>query len=177
MARIIAPAAFGRAKIVGDSIPGLPDGADNPLWPDLLQATTRGLYVRKEGNYAVLDGLSDFEELTIAKVVGMASIGVEVEDYPAYAKIAEADLGDEVPELLPGSKFLNELGEETAQVKTWAEYRPHAPVLGGHAYVELATSDGFRAKGTHIAQLVAAGVAVLSQPEAAAEIAAASPQI
>lgn len=177
MARIIAPAAFGRAKIVGDDIPGLPDGSDNPLWPDLLQATTRGLYVEKRGNKAVLDGLTDFDELTIAKVVGMAAIGVEVEEYPAFAKIAAEDMEDEVPEALPGAKVLSPLGEETDEVKTWSEYRPTAPVVAGYAYVELATPDGFRTKGSVLAQLVAAGVTILSEPEAIEDIAANSPQL
>lgn len=176
-AKIVADKDFARAKFANAHFGGaLPAGADNPLWPDLLQAVSRGLYVSIESGSAVLDGLTDFTELTIAKVVGICAafptgLAQEIFGYPAFVQLDEADLVNDVPDYLTGCDTVIPFGEEgEPERKTWAEWQAAIPIIDGVALIEL-NGGGVVEPGSVIAQLIADGYAVLSLPAAQAIVA------
>lgn len=160
MAYLIADKQFGR--------PLLADGVTpNPFWNELVQAATRGLYVQNLQSTLKLDGLTDFEELTVEKVAALASIGIETYEYPSFVSLPLGNLDDEVPAFLPGAYALDESGEQTETLRTWAEWRPNAPQTVTHAIIGLVHA-GVDCPGSIIAQLVAANFTVLSLPQAQA---------
>lgn len=160
MAYLMADKQFGR--------PLLADGVTpNPMWNDLVQAATRGLYTEPVGDQLKLDGLVDYAELPVAKVVGMASLGIETHEYPAFVQLPLANLTDNVPSFLPGAYVLDANGDPTETLKTWAEWRPNAPQTATHAIIGL-THAGTDVLGSVIAQLVTEEFVVLSLSEAQA---------
>ncbi|TXH13531.1 MAG: hypothetical protein E6R03_11125 [Hyphomicrobiaceae bacterium] len=175
-AKIVAHKDFGRPKLAEAHFGGaLPAGATNPLWNDMLQAVSRGLYVKTVGEHAVLDDLTDFTELTIAKVVAICGafptgLAQEIEGYPAFVQLPEADLEDDVPSYLTGATTQPEEGDPVAV--TWADWQPSAPIVDGNALIEL-NGGGVMEPGSVIAQLVADGFTVLSLPQAQAAVAGA----
>lgn len=154
--------------------PTLTNGDPNPLWDRWLWAAIRGYHFneRTDGKFE-MDGLQDLIELNIERVSQIVEQGMQVEDYPAYLKIAEADLGNLVPATLAGAYVLDDNGEPTAQRKTWAQWRPEAPIVAGFAYVAL-IHQGQHLPGTVIRAFHnAPAYTVLSEVEARDEIAAA----
>lgn len=164
MAYLVAAKQFGR--------PILDDGVTpNPIWNELVQAATRGLYVRNFPTYLKLEGIIDYEELTISKVYALATLGVETHEYPAWVKLPLENLTDNVPSFLPGAYVLDEQGEETETLKTWNQWKGEsAPQTETHAIIGL-VHGGTDVLGSVIKQLIDGSFVVLSQPAAQAEVA------
>lgn len=174
-AKIVAHKDFGRPKLAESHFGGaLPAGAANPLWNDMLQAVSRGLFVKTDGEYAVLDDLTDFNELSIAKVVGICGafptgLAQEIYGYPAFVRIPAADIGNDVPSYLTGATTEPEEGDP--EPKTWETWANSLTEVGDDVLIEL-NSSGVQEPGSVIAQLVADGFTVLSLPQAQAALAA-----
>ena len=169
MAYIIADKQFGRPILADGTTP-------NPIWNELVQAATRGLYVQNFSDHLKLDGIKDFEELSIAKVYALAGLGIETHEYPSWIKIPVEDLEDPVPTFLPGAYVLDQYGVPTETLQTWNQWASYYQQSDTHAYIELAHS-GSSVLGTVLKQLVDNSYTVLSKPEALAEVAQIGPSV
>lgn len=143
--------------------PGVGNAGDpNPVWPLILTCLTWGLSVdRRPGGGVTLGGITDLELFAPDQVTALASLGFETHNYPAFIKMPEANLSDDVPAYLTSPDKLDPVTGEPAGRKTWAEWANSPRLAGGFAYVEL-HGGGIREKGSVIAQLVSAGKTIMS---------------
>lgn len=142
----------------------------NPFWPFILQAVTWGLPISKyengDGTYGgQIVGITDYNLFTTELVAALASGGFGTKNYPAYVKLPEADLADEVPDHLPNKDIVDDDGNVTG-TKTWAEWASNPRIEGGNAYIGLG-----RTTSEVIVPLITAGFTVLSHPAALADLA------
>lgn len=144
-------------------------GDPNPVWPLILTCLTWGLYVKKRpGGGAMIEGIKDFELFGVQQAVGLAAIGFQIENYPAWVKLPNDQLDDAVPSYLTGAYHTNEDGTQ-GDLKTWAEWGVNDRPLDTHTYIEL-NSSGAWELGSVFAQLVAGGFTVMNTYEVKAEI-------
>lgn len=151
-------------QVFEEDHPGIGNAGDpNPAWPLVLTCLTWGLSVdRRPGGGVILRGITDYELFTTTLVAQLVGMGFEVNDYPAFVKMDAADLDKATPKYLSNSiKYDGETGEAAGQ-KTWREWANSPRLAGDFAYVQL-NGGGINEPGSVIAQLVTAGMTVLSR--------------
>ena len=155
-------------------------GAANPLWNDILEMIVDKV-VR---NFAeAVDGPVTLTEMyidkwSVAKVVefcgnGANQYGLNVFNYSAVVKLPLANLVDNVPLYLTGSRFINQDGTNGAR-KKWNEWQTSIPKTDTHAFIQL-NGGGEVEDGKTIARLVADSFVVIQEKQARNQLAAASP--
>lgn len=159
-------------------------GSPNPLWDDILEMIVDKV-IRKlanddeqdlssENGPVVIDGLN-VDKWSAAKVIqfagnGVGQFGLNVYNYPAFVKLPLANLDDNVPLYLEGSRFPdNEDGSPGAR-KSWSEWQAVIPQTDTHAYIEC-NGGGVVEEGRILARLDADGFNVISQKQARKQIA------
>lgn len=145
-------------------------GGPNPVWPLILTSLTWGLHVSKTPNGgAAIHGIKDFSLFGINEIRSLVAMGFRVTGFPGFAKVAEADLDNPVPDYLSNPHHYDPETGAAGAMKTWREWQPYVRIIDGWGYVEL------RESGDVLAQLATAGIPILSRDEVLAVIAAQEP--
>lgn len=141
--------------------PTLPSGAANPFFVLVTWANSRGVFVRREGDEGVMEGFTDLEYLSLEVVKQVVEqAGGDVEGYPVFLEIPEANYEDTVVLTLPGATIQDADGNTT--VRRWSEYkRPgNTHVLKDGVYHIKGSSMGRHLTGKEIVNAMNAGVTV-----------------
>lgn len=159
-------------------------GTPNPLYDDLQEMVVdKVLRLLQNGNEqdlsnengpVVVDGLN-IDKWSVAKVIefagnGVGQFGLNVYNYSAFVKLPLANLNDNVPLYLEGSRFPSQNGVNGAR-KKWSEWHNSIPQTDTHAYIEC-NGGGIVEEGKILARLVSDGFNVISLKAARNQIAA-----
>lgn len=159
MPRIVGPKSLIK--------PLLPNGQPNPLFPLVTYASIRGLSVTIEGGLAIIDNITDLDDLDLQTMAGVVLAGAEVLGYPAWIAVPVADLSDPVPELLPHATA-------DGSAVTWGDWHDanHAhTVVGDVAYV-ASDAWGDSLPGSSLVALLGLGYAIKTLAEMQSIVAA-----
>jgi hypothetical protein len=152
---------------------------DNPLWPHVTLAASRGFTVEAPvvGGEARLDGVRS-EFITTEMITAIVGLGGDIENYSRFIEVPDGEV--EVPNYLPNSSVVT-LDEDGAEVSTpvqWKDY--HGPnhtidEIGGKLYVST-HSFGTDMLGSAQAKLESDGYKLLTTSEYVALRSAAAPE-
>lgn len=163
-------------------------GEPNPLYDDLQEMVIDKVLrllqngeeqdLSNENGPVIVDGLN-VDKWSPSKVIqfagtGTGQYGLNVYDYPAFVKLPLANLVDNVPLYLEGSRFPNNPDGSQGARKKWSEWHSSIPKTDTHAYIEC-NGGGVVEEGRILARLDADGFNVISQKQARSQIAASAP--
>lgn len=122
------------------------------LWPLISYSSMVGLKFDARQNPVVLDGIEDLSMLTLQTVLGVVQYGGEVYDFPAWIVIADADMGDAVPDTLPHS--------DDTTWENWHDATHEHYQFGDNWYIQ-GCSWGEHLLGSQLLALVSSGLTVV----------------
>jgi hypothetical protein len=125
------------------------------LWNLIAYTSFVGLKYDAGADPVVLDGVQDLDMLTASTAMGVVQYGGEVYDLPAWIVIADANMGDVVPELLPH-------GENTTW-ENWHDATHEHYQFGDNWYIQ-SCSWGEHLTGSQLLALAAAGYTIIDTP-------------
>lgn len=147
-------------------------GAPNPIWNDILELVVDTVfkYLLDQDDGAVTIDNMNVDKWDIPTIVtwcgsGVGQYGQNVLNYAAFVKLPLANLVDNVPLHLTGSRFINPDGTNGAR-KKWSEWSViNPPQTDTHAYIAM-NPGGVDEDGKTIARLVGDGFTVLQAKQA-----------
>lgn len=141
-------------------------GLPNPLYARLLEAVLVKLAGAAVGS-GEIDDLIPADDLSLAELNTVLTLGGEIYDYPAFIEIPHANRNDNVPSYLTGAT------DDDGNPVSWVEW--FGPNSGAQRYGDNWLAElsalGRSVPGSQLKQLVAGGFNVMTRKQAVQYIA------